>query len=69
MRPAPQGRAYREQRHYCHITVLVSSEKPLEKVKTKASKEGKIEKTAKAEAPAKTTATKKTTKKAVKTEE
>ena len=26
MRPAPQGRAYREQRHFCHITVLVSSE-------------------------------------------
>lgn len=31
MRPAPQGRAYREQRHYCHITVLVSSDKPEEK--------------------------------------
>src|SRR4028118_128988 len=28
VRPAPQGRAYREQRHYCHITVLVTSEKP-----------------------------------------
>ena len=27
MRPAPQGRAYREQRHYCHITIEVSSEK------------------------------------------
>src|SRR3712207_4955495 len=26
MRPAPQGRAYREQRHFCHVTVLVSSE-------------------------------------------
>ena len=26
MRPAPQGRAYREQRHYCHITIHVSSE-------------------------------------------
>ncbi len=26
MRPAPQGRAYREQRHFCHITVLVSSD-------------------------------------------
>jgi large subunit ribosomal protein L22 len=25
VRPAPQGRAYREQRHFCHITVLVSS--------------------------------------------
>ncbi len=28
MRPAPQGRAFREQRHYCHITILVSSEIP-----------------------------------------
>src|SRR4026208_1129421 len=26
MRPAPQGRAYREQRHYCHITIQVSSD-------------------------------------------
>ena len=26
MRPAPQGRAYREQRHYCHITILLSSD-------------------------------------------
>ena len=25
IRPAPQGRAYREQRHFCHVTVLVSS--------------------------------------------
>lgn len=31
MRPAPQGRAYREQRHYCHITIEVTSE---EKAKT-----------------------------------
>ena len=29
MRPAPQGRAYKEQRHYCHVTVLVSSEKQI----------------------------------------
>src|SRR5919106_218998 len=26
MRPAPQGRAYREQRHFCHVTILLSSE-------------------------------------------
>jgi len=26
MRPAPQGRAYREQRHFCHVTVLLSSD-------------------------------------------
>ncbi len=31
MRPAPQGRAYREQRHYCHITIQVTSD---EKAKT-----------------------------------
>src|SRR3954469_25033242 len=24
VRPAPQGRAYREQRHFCHVTVQVS---------------------------------------------
>lgn len=28
MRPAPQGRAFREHRHYCHITILVSSDVP-----------------------------------------
>ncbi len=33
MRPAPQGRAYREQRHYCHITIEVSSEEVEKKVK------------------------------------
>ena len=26
MRPAPQGRAYKERRHFCHITVLLSSD-------------------------------------------
>jgi large subunit ribosomal protein L22 len=26
MRPAPQGRAYKERRHFCHVTVLVSSD-------------------------------------------
>jgi large subunit ribosomal protein L22 len=40
MRPAPQGRAYREQRHYCHITILVSSDKPEEK-DIRQSKNGK----------------------------
>jgi large subunit ribosomal protein L22 len=28
MRPAPQGRAYKERRHFCHVTVLLSSEEP-----------------------------------------
>jgi large subunit ribosomal protein L22 len=27
VRPAPMGRAYRERRHYCHITVYVSSDR------------------------------------------
>jgi large subunit ribosomal protein L22 len=31
VRPAPMGRAYRQQRHYCHITVLVSNDKKSEK--------------------------------------
>jgi large subunit ribosomal protein L22 len=38
MRPAPQGRAYREQRHYCHITIQVTSEE-----KAKSEKELKAE--------------------------
>lgn len=33
MRPAPQGRAYREQRHYCHITITVTNEDKPEKTK------------------------------------
>ncbi len=62
MRPAPQGRAYREQRHYCHITIEVTSEKPAVEVekdnKSKAAKERtanrpKLEKVAKAQVEAK----------------
>ncbi len=30
-RPAPQGRAYRERRHFCHITVMLSSDEMPEK--------------------------------------
>src|SRR5437870_8502377 len=26
LRPAPQGRAFRQQRHFCHVTVLLSSD-------------------------------------------
>ncbi len=41
MRPAPQGRAFREHRHYCHITIMVSSDLPVagddEKSKRKAN--------------------------------
>lgn len=28
VRPAPQGRAYREQRYYCHVTIHVTSVQP-----------------------------------------
>jgi large subunit ribosomal protein L22 len=28
VRPAPQGRTYRERRHFCHITILLSSDDP-----------------------------------------
>ncbi|MGH9844476.1 MAG: 50S ribosomal protein L22 [Blastocatellia bacterium] len=28
VRPAPQGRAYRERRHYSHLTVVVTTEQP-----------------------------------------
>jgi large subunit ribosomal protein L22 len=44
MRPAPQGRAYREQRHYCHITIEVTSdEKPKDEkaLKAEAAREKK----------------------------
>ena len=36
VRPAPQGRAYREQRHFCHVTILLSNDaKPEPSVKGK----------------------------------
>jgi len=35
VRPAPQGRAYREQRHFCHVTILLSND---ERPATKGSK-------------------------------
>ena len=63
MRPAPQGRAYREQRHYCHITIQVTSDE-----KPKTEKEIKAE-AAKAKRPAaapKKAAAKKTAPKAEK---
>lgn len=56
MRPAPQGRAYREQRHYCHITIEVTSEEQpktekelrAEAAKAKRAAEGPKKKKAKA---------------------
>src|SRR5437773_9601668 len=42
VRPAPQGRAYREQRHFCHVTIQLSSEaRPGEK--QKADRRGEVE--------------------------
>jgi large subunit ribosomal protein L22 len=55
MRPAPQGRAYREQRHYCHITIQVTSEdqpKTEKELKADAAKAKKAD-APKAKAPAK----------------
>ena len=38
VRPAPQGRAYREQRHFCHVTILLSNDaKPEPGAKRKAA--------------------------------
>jgi len=36
VRPAPMGRAYRERRHYSHLTVVVTTEKPESKSEKKS---------------------------------
>ena len=43
VRPAPQGRAYREQRHFCHVTISLSNDaKPAAKgTKPEAAEEAK----------------------------
>src|SRR6201989_288711 len=41
VRPAPQGRAYREQRHFCHITVEVSTGQEETPAKGKGRKSAK----------------------------
>jgi large subunit ribosomal protein L22 len=70
MRPAPQGRAYREQRHYCHITIEVTSEdrpKTEKELKAEAAKAKRAETGSKAKVKskkAKPTAPKKETNKA-----
>ena len=38
VRPAPMGRAYRERRHYSHLTVVVTTEKRVSKNAGKAKK-------------------------------
>ena len=52
MRPAPQGRAFRERRHFCHVTILLSSD---DKVEKKSKGNGKADAEAK---PAKLTESK-----------
>ncbi|MGH9820567.1 MAG: 50S ribosomal protein L22 [Pyrinomonadaceae bacterium] len=74
MRPAPQGRAYREQRHYCHITIEVTSEEKAKNEKELKAEAAKAKRAAakktegaegKAKAPVKKAAEKKETKKTV----
>lgn len=67
MRPAPQGRAYREQRHYCHITIQVTSEdkpKTEKELKAEAAKARAAERPTKAKALVKKAAAPKAEKKA-----
>jgi len=49
VRPAPQGRAYREQRHFCHVTISLSNdERPAPKAAKGNGKPAGAEETAKA---------------------
>ena len=42
VRPAPQGRAYREQRHFCHVTISLSNdERPAKGSKPEEAAEAK----------------------------
>ena len=44
VRPAPQGRAYREQRHFCHVTISLSNdEKPEPKTAKTGAKAAPVE--------------------------
>ncbi|MEA2203513.1 MAG: large subunit ribosomal protein [Blastocatellia bacterium] len=56
VRPAPQGRAFRERRHFCHITILLSSDEQVADKKVKGN--GKTEAGKKAAAPAESKAKK-----------
>ncbi len=51
VRPAPQGRAYREQRHFCNVTILLSSDER-EVVETKKATKGNGKDATKAATPA-----------------
>lgn len=61
MRPAPQGRAYRERRHFCHVSVVLSSDEMPERKTTKGNGSSRISaqdgsRAAKNSAPAKSVA-------------
>jgi len=47
IRPAPQGRAFRQQRHFCHVTILLSSEKPGEKTESEGKSKPALSRRAK----------------------
>ena len=51
VRPAPQGRAYREQRHFCHVTVLVSTGVDEQAAAAKGKGKGKTAKAAEEASP------------------
>jgi large subunit ribosomal protein L22 len=56
MRPAPQGRAYREVRHYCHITIAVTSDdrpKTEKELKAEAAKARAADRPKKEKSPVK----------------
>ena len=42
VRPAPQGRAYREQRHFCHVTILLSNDARVAATREKGDKRAAI---------------------------
>lgn len=46
VRPAPQGRAYREQRHFCHVTISLSNDERPTADGSKREGEGKPSKLA-----------------------
>jgi large subunit ribosomal protein L22 len=53
VRPAPQGRAYREQRHFCHVTISLSNdERPAPKAAKNGAKAAPVEGTKGSKKPA-----------------
>ena len=50
VRPAPQGRAYREQRHFCHVTISLSNDERPSTNGKKPEAEAKVAKPTKLEA-------------------